>query len=57
MDDGRRQHVHGKDVLPEPRATDSLNAEIVTTERPREVPFSLLLSFGHAKESRLKKFN
>ncbi len=40
MDDGRRQHVHGKDVLPEPRATGSLDAGIITTERPREVPFS-----------------
>ncbi len=57
MDDGRRQHVHGKDVLPEPRATGSCNVGTITTERPREVPFSLLLSFGHAKESRLKKFN
>ncbi len=50
MDGGHRQHVHGKDVLPEPRATGSLNVGFVTTERPREVPFLLLLFFGQRKE-------
>ncbi len=51
MDDGRRQHVHGKDVLPEPRATGSFNFGKVCTERPREVPFLFAtFSLGNAKK-------
>ncbi len=52
MDDGRRQHVHGKDVLPELRATGCFNVGIVWTERPCEAHFLLLLFFVRAKKSR-----